>query len=106
MFIGIFLSHTFATTCVTKPTQDSSGMTLLMLAAAGGQDDLLRLLLRKGAKVNGRQKNGTTALIHAAEKVGPAACCAFTVLETDLCLRGSVLVTQSHNLVQFIYDLS
>lgn len=58
-------------------------MTLLMLAAAGGQDDLLRLLLRKGAKVNGRQKNGTTALIHAAEKVGPAACCSFTVLETE-----------------------
>ncbi|KAM5336517.1 M-phase phosphoprotein 8 [Glossophaga mutica] len=48
--------------------EDSSGMTLLMLAAAGGQDDLLRLLIRKGAKVNGRQKNGTTALIHAAEK--------------------------------------
>ncbi|XP_041489893.1 M-phase phosphoprotein 8 isoform X2 [Microtus oregoni] len=48
--------------------EDSSGMTLLMLAAAGGQDDLLRLLITKGAKVNGRQKNGTTALIHAAEK--------------------------------------
>ncbi|XP_047612357.1 M-phase phosphoprotein 8 isoform X1 [Phacochoerus africanus] len=48
--------------------EDASGMTLVMLAAAGGQDDLLRLLLRKGAKVNGRQKNGTTALIHAAEK--------------------------------------
>lgn len=45
-------------------------MTLLMLAAAGGHDDLLRVLIRKGAKVNGRQKNGTTALIHAAEKVG------------------------------------
>lgn len=45
-------------------------MTLVMLAAAGGQDDLLRLPIRKGAKVNGRQKNGTTALIHAAEKVG------------------------------------
>lgn len=44
-------------------------MTLVMLAAAGGQDDLLRLLITKGAKVNGRQKNGTTALIHAAEKV-------------------------------------
>lgn len=54
----------------TKPMKDSSGMTLVMLAAAGGQDDLLRLLIRKGAKVNGRQKNGTTALIHAAEKVG------------------------------------
>uniref|UniRef100_A0A8C8SA78 M-phase phosphoprotein 8 n=1 Tax=Pelusios castaneus TaxID=367368 RepID=A0A8C8SA78_9SAUR len=48
--------------------EDSSGMTLVMLAAAGGHDDLLRLLIRKGAKVNCRQKNGTTALIHAAEK--------------------------------------
>ncbi|KYO44895.1 M-phase phosphoprotein 8 [Alligator mississippiensis] len=48
--------------------EDSSGMTLVMLAAAGGHDDLLRLLIRKGAKVNSRQKNGTTALIHAAEK--------------------------------------
>ncbi|XP_048197638.1 M-phase phosphoprotein 8 [Perognathus longimembris pacificus] len=48
--------------------EDSSGMTLVMLAAAGGQDDLLRLLITKGAKVNGQQKNGTTALIHAAEK--------------------------------------
>ncbi|XP_075274886.1 M-phase phosphoprotein 8 isoform X4 [Opisthocomus hoazin] len=48
--------------------EDSNGMTLLMLAAAGGHDDLLRVLIRKGAKVNGRQKNGTTALIYAAEK--------------------------------------
>lgn len=49
--------------------QDSSGMSLSMLAAAGGQDDILRLLIRKGVRVNGRQKNGTTALMHAAEKV-------------------------------------
>ncbi|XP_035759662.1 M-phase phosphoprotein 8 isoform X3 [Egretta garzetta] len=48
--------------------EDSTGMTLVMLAAAGGHDDLLRVLIRKGAKVNGRQKNGTTALIQAAEK--------------------------------------
>uniref|UniRef100_A0A803T4K2 M-phase phosphoprotein 8 n=1 Tax=Anolis carolinensis TaxID=28377 RepID=A0A803T4K2_ANOCA len=48
--------------------EDSSGMTLVMLAAAGGHDDILRLLIKKGAKVNCRQKNGTTALIHAAEK--------------------------------------
>ncbi|XP_061484591.1 M-phase phosphoprotein 8 isoform X2 [Rhineura floridana] len=48
--------------------EDSSGMTLVMLAAAGGHDDILRLLIRKGAKVNCRQKNGTSALIHAAEK--------------------------------------
>ncbi|CAL9689819.1 unnamed protein product [Knipowitschia caucasica] len=43
-------------------------MSLSMLAAAGGQDDILRLLIRKGVRVNGRQKNGTTALMHAAEK--------------------------------------
>lgn len=49
--------------------QDISGMSLSMLAAAGGQDDILRLLIKKGARVNGRQKNGTTALMHAAEKV-------------------------------------
>ncbi|XP_053312424.1 M-phase phosphoprotein 8 [Spea bombifrons] len=48
--------------------EDSSGMTLAMMAAAAGQDDLLRLLIKKGAKVNAKQKNGTTALIHAAEK--------------------------------------
>ncbi|KAM5179841.1 M-phase phosphoprotein 8 [Mantella aurantiaca] len=48
--------------------EDSSGMTLVMIAAAAGQDDILRILIRKGAKINARQKNGTTALIHAAEK--------------------------------------
>ncbi|XP_017560129.2 M-phase phosphoprotein 8 isoform X3 [Pygocentrus nattereri] len=48
--------------------EDSSGMSLSMLAAASGQDDILRLLIKKGVKVNGRQKNGTTALMHAAEK--------------------------------------
>lgn len=55
-------------------------MTLVMLAAAGGHDDLLRVLIRKGAKVNGRQKNGTTALIHAAEKVGLLVVAVFVVL--------------------------
>uniref|UniRef100_A0A3Q3STJ5 M-phase phosphoprotein 8 n=1 Tax=Mastacembelus armatus TaxID=205130 RepID=A0A3Q3STJ5_9TELE len=48
--------------------EDISGMSLSMLAAAGGQDDILRLLIKKGVRVNGRQKNGTTALMHAAEK--------------------------------------
>lgn len=48
--------------------EDSSGMSLSMLAAAGGQDDILRLLIKKGVRVNGRQKNGTTALMHAADK--------------------------------------
>lgn len=67
-FVGVFLVLFFQWQLFLL--QDSSGMTLVMLAAAGGHDDLLRVLIRKGAKVNGRQKNGTTALIHAAEKVG------------------------------------
>lgn len=48
--------------------EDSSGMSLTLLAAAGGQDDILRLLIKKGVKVNSRQKTGTTALMHAADK--------------------------------------
>ncbi|XP_069747434.1 M-phase phosphoprotein 8 isoform X2 [Narcine bancroftii] len=48
--------------------EDLSGMNLVMFAAAGGQDDILRLLIKKGAKIISRQKNGTTALMHAAEK--------------------------------------
>ncbi|XP_069615191.1 M-phase phosphoprotein 8 [Ranitomeya imitator] len=48
--------------------EDSSGMTLVMMAAASGQDDILRLLIKKGAKINASQRNGTTALIHATEK--------------------------------------
>ncbi|XP_041127902.1 M-phase phosphoprotein 8-like isoform X2 [Polyodon spathula] len=48
--------------------EDSSGMSLAMLAAAGGHDDVLRLLLKKGVTVNAQQKAGTTALMHAAEK--------------------------------------
>lgn len=65
---GLLLPPTY-TTILYVCLQDVSGMSLSMLAAAGGQDDILRLLIKKGARVNGRQKNGTTALMHAAEKV-------------------------------------
>ena len=70
--VMLFLMYMVDHVCVVimyVVCQDSSGMSLSMLAAAGGQDDILRLLIRKGVRVNGRQKNGTTALMHAAEKV-------------------------------------
>lgn len=50
----------------------ASGMTLLMWAATCGKDDIVRLLLRKGAGVNTDQKTtGMTALMHAAEQGFP-----------------------------------
>lgn len=75
-------------------------MSLSMLAAAGGQDDILRLLIKKGVKVNGRQKNGTTALMHAAEKVIIASLlklfCSFSLYHRRLLMSLIVLVMCSH----------
>ncbi len=41
----------YADTCRTL-----AALSLTLLAAAGGQDDVLRLLIKKGVKVNARQK--------------------------------------------------
>ena len=48
-----------------------SGMNLLTLAATYGQDEIVKLLLRRGAGVNytDQNRNGMTALIQAAEQV-------------------------------------
>eukprot|EP00964_Phaeocystis_antarctica_P025301 scaffold14209_cov66-Phaeocystis_antarctica.AAC.1 len=40
--------------------------TLLMLAAAGGQEAMVRMLLQRGASVNLQDTNGGTALMDAA----------------------------------------
>ncbi|XP_017326057.1 M-phase phosphoprotein 8 isoform X1 [Ictalurus punctatus] len=69
--------------------EDSSGMSLSMLAAAGGQDDILRLLIKRGVKVNGRQRNGTTALMHAAEKNFLTT--VAVLLEAGSCLNAQTL---------------
>lgn len=47
---------------------DSVWMTQLMVAAAAGYDEIVKILAHHGAKVNARTKNGNTALMFAAEK--------------------------------------
>ena len=49
----------------------ASGMSLLMWAATYGQDDIVKLLLRRGAGVNytDQKRNAVTALMQAAEQV-------------------------------------
>jgi len=42
------------------------GVTLLMVAAGGGQEAMVRMLLQRGASVNLQDSVGDTALIHAA----------------------------------------
>lgn len=48
-----------------------SGMNPLTLAATYGQDEIVKLLLRRGAGVNytDQNRNGVTALMQAAEQV-------------------------------------
>ena len=55
---------------VDQVLDGTSGMTLLMWAAAADQEKIVRLLLMNGSKANIAQKNGTTALMHACELVG------------------------------------
>jgi len=44
------------------------GVTLLMVAAGGGQETLMRMLLQRGASVNLQNSVGVTALMSAALK--------------------------------------
>ena len=44
------------------------GATLLMFAASGGQEAMVRMLLQRGASVNLQDSLGTTALMGAADK--------------------------------------
>ena len=53
-------------------TPELKGMTLLMGAAAGGHEAVVRMLLRRGASVNLRQSFGGTALMAAAEQGHPS----------------------------------
>jgi TonB family protein len=47
---------------------DSRGFTPLIIAAAEGKTEFVKLLLEKGADVNAKDKNGATALSYAKAK--------------------------------------
>lgn len=78
----------------------ASGMTLLMWAATSGQDDIVRLLLRRGAGVNTVQKRtAMTALMHAAEQV------SINVASPDHTIRFSKQRTKNAaNVFVFFHD--
>ena len=80
----------------------ASGMTLLMWAATSGQDEIVRLLLRRGAGVNTVQKRtAMTALMHAAEQVyandipPPDHTLRFTQQRKNKCCKGICLPSMS-----------
>ena len=51
----------------TYETSGASSRTLLMLAAANGEEIVADLLLKRGAQVGLQDSNGTTALLEAAQ---------------------------------------
>ena len=51
---------------VDTRSQEYDGATLLMAAASGGQEAMVRMLLQRGASVNLQDSHGTTALMRAA----------------------------------------
>ena len=52
--------------CVDARLAEHGGVTLLMAAASGGQEAMVRMLLQRGASVNLPNSNGITALMSAA----------------------------------------
>ena len=47
---------------------ESSGATLLIAAAFGGQEAIVRMLLQRGASVDLQDSTGVTALLYAADR--------------------------------------
>ena len=57
-----------------NPARLDDGMTPLHFAAMGGKLEVLELFLKYGVDINVKDKNGMTALYHAATKGNMAAC--------------------------------
>lgn len=58
-------AHIIATGTVSLEEQDEAGHTLLVLASRASDEEMIRLLLCAGAKVDTADKNGRTPLMHA-----------------------------------------
>ena len=59
---------------VDARSSEESDRTLLMAAALGGQEAVVRMLLQRGASVNLQNSLGVTALMRAAQSVVIARC--------------------------------
>ncbi len=60
--------------------RNSNGMTALSIGASVGASEVVRLLLEKGAKVDGRDEAGKTPLMHAAGHAFPGTVTTVIVL--------------------------
>jgi ankyrin repeat protein len=78
-------------------TQNSDGMTSLMLASRYGYSDIVDLLLRYGADVNARDKDGTTALMFASEWVKEDGRDDFVKIVTLLLDHGAGINVKNRN---------
>jgi len=65
----------------------SNGTTPLMIAAAHGNDAIIRLLLQKGAQVNAKNTYGETALMYGALRGNPTA--VKTLLQAGATVNGA-----------------
>jgi ankyrin repeat protein len=66
---------------------EHGGVTLLMAAASGGQEAMVRMLLQRGAGVNLQDSNGVTALMDAALRGHTTVVQALLDAKADTLLR-------------------
>ena len=66
---------------------EAGDTTLLMAAAAGGQEAMVRMLLQRGASVNLQTLSGGTALMHAAANGHTTSVQALLDAKADISLQ-------------------
>jgi ankyrin repeat protein len=74
---------------VDARSAEHDSLTLLMMAAAGGQEAMVRMLLQRGAGVNLQDSLDLTALMHAALRGHTTTVQALLDAKADASLRGT-----------------